>query len=97
MWEQSLPSISPKKVLFATLPTRESVMYVASDNPATPLEAFVYRGLLGYRWVMVEPTLPIPLDIHAFTDHRHRHFVLIDSRTKGCVLQAQFQGEFIEP
>ncbi|KAG8269923.1 hypothetical protein J6590_096651 [Homalodisca vitripennis] len=92
--EQRLPTISPKKVLFAELPSGESVLYVASDNPASPLEVFLYRGILGYLWFAVEASLPCPVDVHAVTDHDHRHFVIVTSDKRACVLQAQFEGEF---
>uniref|UniRef100_A0A1B6MAK0 Uncharacterized protein n=1 Tax=Graphocephala atropunctata TaxID=36148 RepID=A0A1B6MAK0_9HEMI len=95
LWlEQSLPTISPKKVLFADLPSDESAMYVASDNPASPLEVFLYRGILGYQRFAVDQTLHRPLDIHAVTDHHHRHFVLVSTEKRASVFQAHFQEEF---
>lgn len=87
---QQIFIVAPSKVEFAILPSSELVLYVLSENRATPFLIFVYKGIAGFEHLYTETTLPLITSMASVTDEEKRHFVILTNKVKALILQAHF-------
>lgn len=92
----SIAVTSPSNIKFCQLPSDELVLYVMTENPATPFIVYNYRGLAGFKEWLVASTLPLIKDFFPVTDNNNdKHLVVMTNHEKIMVLEALFKGKEI--
>lgn len=83
----------PRSMQFATLPSGQLVLYVATTCPTDSLVVLQYRGVSGF---VRRASAAVPMGgvLSAFTTARHHHLVAVSGGRQGALLQAAFKGNW---
>uniref|UniRef100_A0A1B6CEN9 VWFD domain-containing protein n=1 Tax=Clastoptera arizonana TaxID=38151 RepID=A0A1B6CEN9_9HEMI len=80
--------VAPSKVMFAITPNFELVLYVLTQNKATPFLVYAYKGLGGFELIYTDGTLPLMSNIAFVNDENGRHFVILLNKFNTKILYA---------
>ncbi|XP_034233832.1 uncharacterized protein LOC117640919 isoform X2 [Thrips palmi] len=83
----------PRSMQFATLPSGQLVLYVATTCPTDSLVVLQYRGVSGF---VRRASAAVPMGgvLSAFTTSRHHHLVAVSGSRQAALLQAAFKGNW---